>query len=83
MSGFDPSSLGTAVIVGVGSGLGRALAKRFAEAGHPIALAARDTGKLAGLVEEIVAAGGVAKAYQVDATEDVTVETMLHRWNLI
>lgn len=76
MSGFDPSSLGTAVIVGVGSGLGRALAKRFAEAGHPIALAARDTGKLAGLVEEIVAAGGVAKAYQVDATEDVTVETM-------
>lgn len=76
MSSSDHSSPSAAVIVGVGSGLGRALAKRFAAAGHPIVLAARSTGKLAGLVGEIEAAGGIARAYQADATEDAAIETL-------
>ncbi len=79
MSSSDHCSPGAAVIVGVGSGLGRALAKRFAEAGHAVALAARDTGKLADLVGEIEAAGGTIRAYQADATEDAAVEALFAR----
>ena len=39
-------TLGTAVIVGVGPGLGLALARTFADAGHPVALLARDAARL-------------------------------------
>ena len=39
-------SLGTAVIVGVGPGLGLELARTFANAGHPVAMLARDKAKL-------------------------------------
>ena len=58
MPSSDESATGAAVIVGVGSGLGRALALRFAGAGHAVALAARAPDKLAPLVAEIEAAGG-------------------------
>ncbi len=56
-----------AVVVGVGEGLGAALARRFAER-YKVALVARSpgvTGKVAG---EITAAGGIALALQSDAT---------------
>lgn len=64
---------GTAVIVGVGTGLGAALCRRFAKAGHGIAMAARKADKLGSLVDEIVSGGGRAKAYAVDATEEEEV----------
>lgn len=76
MSSSNQSSPGSAVIVGVGAGLGGALARRFAAAGHAIAVVARDTDKLAGLVKEIEDGGGTAQAYAVDATQDAAVETM-------
>ena len=42
----------TALIVGAGAGLSASLARRFAREGIKVALAARDTGKLAALCEE-------------------------------
>ena len=47
------NSPGTCIIVGVGPGLGAALARRFAKGGHGVAVAARNCGKLADLVTEI------------------------------
>ena len=65
--------LGTAVIVGVGVDLGASLCRRFAAAGHPIAMAARDANKLAPLVHKIEESGGSAKAYTADATDEDAV----------
>ena len=65
--------LGTAVIVGVGVDLGVSLCRRFAAAGHPIAMAARDVNKLAPLVREIEQSGGSEKSYSADATDEEAV----------
>ncbi len=60
-----------AVVVGVGPGLGSAVARRFAVAGFKVAVARRRPEESAGLTEEI---GG--RAYACDATEQDSVETM-------
>lgn len=70
MTGSSPE---TCIIVGVGPGLGAALARRFAAAGHRVAVAARNSDKLAGVVDEITAAGGTAKAYACDGTSESSV----------
>jgi NAD(P)-dependent dehydrogenase (short-subunit alcohol dehydrogenase family) len=57
-----------AVIVGVGSGLSAALARKCAAEGMRVFLAARDTQKLAGLVREI---GATAIACDATKVEDV------------
>src|SRR6266498_3966515 len=60
----------TALIVGSGSGLSAALARLFAKEGMRVALAARDTSKLASLVKETGAlpvACDAAEAEQVEA----------------
>jgi NAD(P)-dependent dehydrogenase (short-subunit alcohol dehydrogenase family) len=60
-----------ALIVGVGPGLGAALARRFAQGGLAVAVAAREPGKLKGLAQEI---GG--RAYACDAADDAAVERL-------
>ena len=70
------SNPGTCIIVGVGPGLGAALARRFAAAGHGVAVAARNSDKLASVVDEITAAGGSAKAYACDATSESSVAAL-------
>jgi NAD(P)-dependent dehydrogenase (short-subunit alcohol dehydrogenase family) len=60
-----------ALIVGAGSGLSRALAELFRAEGMAVGLAARDPGKLDGLVKEI---GG--KAYACDAAAQQDVEAL-------
>jgi NAD(P)-dependent dehydrogenase (short-subunit alcohol dehydrogenase family) len=60
-----------AVVVGVGPGLGSAVARRFAAAGMTVALARRRAEALAGLAEEIG-----ATAYACDATERDSVEAL-------
>ncbi|MDA1098872.1 MAG: SDR family NAD(P)-dependent oxidoreductase [Proteobacteria bacterium] len=67
---------GTCLIVGVGPGLGAALARRFAKAGHAVAVAARNAEKLAGIVDGIAATGGSAKAYACDATSEDSVTAL-------
>jgi len=58
-----------ALVVGVGPGLGSALARRFAKAGMAVALARRDAGKLKDLAGEI---GGQAYACDVAAPNSVS-----------
>jgi NAD(P)-dependent dehydrogenase (short-subunit alcohol dehydrogenase family) len=60
-----------AVVVGVGPGLGSAVARRFAAAGFKVAVARRRPEESAGLAEEI---GG--RAYACDATQQDSVEAM-------
>ncbi len=60
-----------AVVVGVGQGLGSAVARRFATAGLAVAVARRRPEELAGLAKEI---GG--KAYGCDASEQASVEAL-------
>jgi len=61
-----------ALIVGAGSGLSASLARLFAREGFRVALAARDTDKLASLVQEIA-----ALALACDAADAAQVEAML------
>jgi NAD(P)-dependent dehydrogenase (short-subunit alcohol dehydrogenase family) len=61
----------TALIVGAGAGLSASLARRFAREGVKVALAARDTGKLAALCEETG-----ATAWCCDASDPASVETL-------
>jgi NAD(P)-dependent dehydrogenase (short-subunit alcohol dehydrogenase family) len=65
---MDGPQYARALIVGVGSGLGTALARRFAKAGLRVGLAARDTGKLAALAAEID-----ARTFSCDAAVPASV----------
>jgi NAD(P)-dependent dehydrogenase (short-subunit alcohol dehydrogenase family) len=60
-----------ALIVGAGRGLSAALARACAKRGMQVALAARDTGKLAPLVAEIG-----AKAYACDGSQPAAVQSL-------
>src|SRR5260370_26531400 len=51
-----------ALVTGASQGIGRATALALAQAGAKVACAARNAGKLAGVVAEIAAAGGEAFA---------------------
>jgi NAD(P)-dependent dehydrogenase (short-subunit alcohol dehydrogenase family) len=63
-----------ALIVGAGDYIGAAIARRFAGGGFTVCLARRNGDALAGLVEEIGAAGGNAVPFSFDARdEDQTV----------
>lgn len=68
----------TCIVVGVGPGLGAAVARRFAAAGHPVALAARAAEKLGTFVSEIEAAGGLARGYGCDATKEEDVNALFN-----
>lgn len=65
---------GAVLIVGVGSGLGAALARRFAAGGAPVALGARSTKVTKPLAEEINADGGTAMHVAYDATDEQQVD---------
>ena len=60
-----------ALVTGASQGIGRACALDLARAGATVALAARNTEKLAEVAAEIAAAGGTAHAFPLDvASED-------------
>ncbi|WP_405523341.1 SDR family oxidoreductase [Streptomyces canus] len=63
------STLPTVAVVGAGPGLGRAIARRFGAAGHPIVLVSRNAAKLQGLAAELTAEGITARAYPADVTD--------------
>ena len=65
-----------AVITGASSGIGAACARAFAAEGARVILAARRADRLAGLVEEITAAGGTAFAFAADVTSEAEVEAL-------
>ncbi len=65
-----------AVVVGVGEGLGFAVARGFAAAGLNVGLAARNEERLRRLAAEIDAGGGRAFAWPVDARDEDQVTSM-------
>ena len=72
-------SKGSALIVGVGPGLGLALAEAFAGDGHPVALFGRDAARLDRYVSGLTAEGHTARAYSVDAADPEGLAAALTR----
>src|SRR5260221_10751219 len=60
-------------VVGVGPGLGAAVARRFAQEGHAIALVARSRGSLDPVEKELGAAGARVASFESDATNPASV----------
>ncbi len=67
------------MVVGVGAGLGAALGRRFAEAGMKVALAARSGATTEPLAEAINGAGGTARAYAADTTDESAVSGLFEQ----
>ncbi|MEC4812369.1 MAG: SDR family NAD(P)-dependent oxidoreductase [Scytonema sp. PMC 1069.18] len=62
-----------AAVLGVGPGLGAAIAQRFAKEGFAVALMARNSETLAQIQSDIENAGGKAISVSVDATDPASV----------
>lgn len=65
-----------AVVTGASSGIGAAIARGLAGEGARIVAVARRADRLASLIAEIEAAGGVARAYPADVTQEESVEAL-------
>ena len=68
MSGKDGHGE-VALVAGVGTGLGAALARRFASAGMKVAIVSRNKARLAPLADELADLGGEGRAYGCDVTD--------------
>lgn len=68
-----------AAVVGVGPGLGAAVARRFAREGYAVALVARREESLDGTKKEIEARGGTALPVTADATDPASVTAAFER----
>jgi len=67
------------VVVGVGPGLGAALARRFAQGGHAVALVARTAAALEPVAAEIGSTGGRALVVTADAASAADARTACAR----
>ena len=66
-----------AVITGGGSGIGRAIAERFATEGARVAISGRRKDKLADTVKAIESKGGSARAYELDVRDVAAIERVV------
>ncbi|MGW2939469.1 SDR family oxidoreductase [Streptomyces sp. NPDC001156] len=71
-------ALGTAVIVGVGPGLGLAIARTFVHAGHSVAMLARDKARLDTYAAELASTGQDIRGYVADAADPDNLRAALH-----
>ncbi len=69
----------TAAVLGVGPGLGAAVARRFAREGFAVALMARREESVANVQEQIETAGGTALPISTDATDPASVAAAFER----
>lgn len=68
----------TAIVTGASSGIGKAIARKFTEAGYDVVLAARSEEKLIALEKELNEAGkGTALAIRTDVSKQTEVEAMV------
>ena len=65
------------LVIGAGDATGGAIAKRFAREGHTACVVRRTADKLQPLVDDIVAAGGRARGFGVDARNEDDVVAMI------
>jgi NAD(P)-dependent dehydrogenase (short-subunit alcohol dehydrogenase family) len=65
-----------ALVAGVGPGLGSSLARRFAQAGMWVAIAARHQDRLAQFAAELATVSGKARAYHCDVTNEQSVQNL-------
>ena len=68
-----------AAVLGVGPGLGAAVARRFAREGFAVALMARSEESVTGPREEIEGLGGTALPVAADATDPASVQAAFER----
>src|SRR3982751_7111419 len=73
MSGLFDVSNELILITGASEGLGRQFARVLSAHGAAVALAARQTGKLEALEQEIKAKGGRAAAVEMDVTSTASI----------
>lgn len=71
--------VGKAVITGGGTGLGRALAHRYAKEGYEIILLGRTERSLSLVRMEIIQQGGQAESYICDVTEPASVDEAIRQ----
>ncbi|HTZ60483.1 MAG TPA: 3-oxoacyl-[acyl-carrier-protein] reductase [Acidobacteriaceae bacterium] len=64
----------TALVTGASQGIGRACALELARKGAGIALAARNEAKLESVAAEIAAAGGQAKTFIMDVSDEASIQ---------
>lgn len=63
-----------AVVTGASSGIGAAVARTLARAGHPVVIGARRGERLAEVAAEVEAAGGEAVALPLDLADDASID---------
>ena len=66
-----------AMVTGGGRGIGRAIAQALAKAGASVAVVARTEGELAETVRLIEEAGGRARVYPADVTDQEAIEQIV------
>src|ERR1700722_10771900 len=64
-----------ALVTGASQGIGRGCALALAQTGATVALAARNTEKLAAVAAEITAAGGKAEAFPLDISSEDSIKS--------
>ena len=64
-----------ALVTGASQGIGRACAIELAKGGATVALAARSVAKLEAIAAEITAAGGSARAYALDVSNEESIKS--------
>lgn len=69
--------MSTAVVVGVGPGLGMSMAHRFGREGHTVALVSRSDTRHAGYVSTLAAAGIEAESYVADVRDHAQLRSTL------
>src|SRR5260370_24606842 len=67
---------GVALLVGAGDAIGAAAARRFAAGGYSVCVARRDAEKSRSVVQEIIAAGGTARAGGTDGRSEEAVHAL-------
>ena len=70
---------GSVIVVGVGPGLGASVARRFAKAGHPVAVAARSQDKVDAIAAEVSNIGVKTIGATVDGTDEAAVTEFVAR----
>ena len=66
-----------ALVTGASQGIGQACARKLAEAGATVALAARNREKLGQVAAQISAAGGKAAAFQLDVRDEEQIKAAI------